>query len=135
VTSNTELAPVDGSDGRLGERPTPLVDYVASLRETEAMTLTKLYPGHGGVIDDHAQLISKRLAFHGERCERITEILASGVSTAVDVAARLWPADVVRDQRTLTLWEVLGHLDLLMAAGDVVEYEPDNGPRGFALRG
>jgi hypothetical protein len=87
------------------------------------------------VIDDHAELISKRLAFHRQRCEKITGILADGASTAVDVAGRLWPAKVVREQRTLTLWEVLGHLDLLIAAGAAVEYKPENGPRVFALQG
>jgi glyoxylase-like metal-dependent hydrolase (beta-lactamase superfamily II) len=135
VSSNTELGPVDGSSFRLGERPTPLIDYIASLRETKAMTLTKLYPGHGAVIDDHAELISKRLAFHRERCEKITGILANGASTAVDVAGRLWTAKVVREQRTLTLWEVLGHLDLLIAAGAAVEHKPEDGPRVFALQG
>jgi len=71
------------------------------------MSLSKLYPGHGDVIEDHVELISRRLVFHGERCAEITAILGEGAATAVDVAGRLWPAPIVRDQRTLTLWEVL----------------------------
>jgi glyoxylase-like metal-dependent hydrolase (beta-lactamase superfamily II) len=134
VSSNTELAPVDGATLLVGERPTPLIDYIQSLRETKSMTVSRLYPGHGGVIDDHAALISRRLGFHRERCAKITAILGDGAATAVDVAGRLWPAKVVREQRTLTLWEVLGHLDLLIADGTAVEYDQDGGPRLFDLR-
>jgi glyoxylase-like metal-dependent hydrolase (beta-lactamase superfamily II) len=135
VSSNTELAPVDGASLRVGERPTPLIDYLASLLDTKAMPLSRLYPGHGGVIEDHAELISRRLAFHRERCERIKAILRSGAASAVDLAGGLWPPEIVREQRTLTLWEVLGHLDLLIADGAVAEHGSDGGPRLFELTG
>jgi glyoxylase-like metal-dependent hydrolase (beta-lactamase superfamily II) len=135
VSSNTELAPANGANVGVGERPTPLIDYLASLLDTKSMPLSRLYPGHGGLIDDHAELISRRLAFHRDRCDKITAILGNGAASAVGVAAGLWPPQVVREQRTLTLWEVLGHLDLLIAGGAVVEYESDGGPRLFELQG
>jgi glyoxylase-like metal-dependent hydrolase (beta-lactamase superfamily II) len=135
VSSNTELAPLDGANVRVEERPTPLIDYIASMRETKAMTVSRLYPGHGGVIEDHSELISRRLAFHRERCAKITTILGDGSATAVEVAGRLWPAKVVREQRTLTLWDVLGHLDLLIASGAVVEHDSAGGPRLFERQG
>jgi len=134
VSSNTELGPTRDQEMSVGGRPTPLIDYVGSLLDTQSMALRMLYPGHGDPIDDHVPLISKRLAFHRERCKAVMAVLADGPATAVKVAGRLWPARVVREQRTLTLWEVLGHLDLLIADGAVAEHPTGHGPRVFEAR-
>ena len=37
------------------------------------------------------------------------------------IAGRLWSPRTVAEQPLLVVWEVLGHLDLLLAAGTVTE--------------
>lgn len=83
-----------------------------------------------------------RLLEHHRRCARIAAILQDGPSTAYAIARRLWPARTVADQPLLVVWEVVGNLELLLAAGRVAErsgegrsvFELTDGGRG-SMRG
>ena len=68
-----------------------------------------------------ARLVDARLRDHRRRCERILAILADGPSTAYGIARHLWPPRTVAEQPLLVVWEVVGHLELLLAAGRVRE--------------
>src|SRR5205823_2133646 len=59
------------------------------------------------------------------RCERIVAILAQGPKTAYEIAAGLWRARTIAEQPLLVIYEVVGHLELLMAGGDVTEQVAD----------
>jgi hypothetical protein len=65
--------------------------------------------------------VRSRLLDHRRRCERIVAILEGGPSTAFAIASRLWPARTVAEQPLLVVWEVIGHLELLLAGGHVAE--------------
>jgi glyoxylase-like metal-dependent hydrolase (beta-lactamase superfamily II) len=131
ISSNTEIYPGPGERGsRPGPgdretRPRARLSYLKSLQKTAAMPLERLLPGHGRPVTEHTRLIGARLAGHRIRSRRIAAILERGPSTAYGVAEQLWPAATVREQPLLVLWEVLGHLDLLMAAG-VLDEEPSD---------
>ena len=75
------------------------------------------------------QLVRPRLRDHQRRCERIVGAPAGRPSTAFEIASRLWPARTVAEQPLLVVWEVLGHLELLLAGGDVAERTGDGGSR------
>jgi glyoxylase-like metal-dependent hydrolase (beta-lactamase superfamily II) len=125
ISSNPLIArPLDAGPDFTGPRPQALVDYIASLRLTRAMDLSLVLPGHGEPIDDHVALIDKRLRMHERRAEKIHGLIAAEPRTAHEIALELW-GNIAVTQAYLTLSEVLGHVDLLLADGRVIEREQD----------
>ena len=131
ISSNTEIAPVGEAEG---ERPRPRTEYLRNLERTARMPLTTLYTGHGRPVKAHRALVDVRLAEHRTRAARVAGVLLHRPETAYGIAKRLWPERTVREQPLLVVWEVLGHLELLMSAGVAREaVEADGGERRFAL--
>lgn len=128
ISSNTENYPPEGAE----RRPHARVEYLENLRITAEMDLDRLLTGHGRQITAHAALVERRLSEHADRCNRILAMLRSGPRSAYALASGLWPPDVVTAQPLLVVWEVLGHLDILMAVGAAVEIV-DGGEHRFAL--
>jgi glyoxylase-like metal-dependent hydrolase (beta-lactamase superfamily II) len=129
ISSNTEInAPDRAQDGRARSR----VRYLDNLQRTAQMPLSHLLTGHGPPVTEHARLVGARLLDHHRRCARIVAILEDGPSTAYAIASRLWPARTVAEQPLLVVWEVVGHLELLLAAGHVAE-RADDGASVFEL--
>jgi glyoxylase-like metal-dependent hydrolase (beta-lactamase superfamily II) len=123
ISSNPLIArPLGAGPDFTGPRPQALLDYIASLRRTRAMELSLVLPGHGEPIDDHAALIDKRLRMHERRAEKIHGLIAAAPRTAHEIAVELW-GNIAVTQAYLTLSEVLGHVDLLLADGRSAELE------------
>jgi len=124
ISSNTEIsAPDRARDGRARSR----LRYLENLERTADMPLIRLLTGHGAPVTEHRRLVEARLRDHHRRCERILAILDAGPRTAFEIAAGLWPARTVTRQALLVVWEVVGHLELLLAAGAVAERVGDAG--------
>jgi hypothetical protein len=98
------------------------------------MPLRRCYTGHGPIIENHQALIADRIAFHRDRLDRIGGLVADGAGTAFDVARRLWSEDVASASPVLVVWEVLGHLDLLINRGIVREEIDEQGVHRFRPR-
>src|SRR5918994_7083260 len=114
ISSNTEIrAPDRAQDGRARSR----LRYLDGLERTQAMPLARLLTGHGAPVTDHARLVDARLRAHRRRCERILAVLGGGRRTAFEIAGGLWPERTVMQQPLLVVWEVIGNLELLLAAG------------------
>jgi len=125
ISSNPLLArPLEAEGDYTGPRPRALITYMASLEKTRAMELSLVLPGHGRPITDHAALIDERFRLHRRRAEKINRLIASQARTAHEIAQELW-GNVAVTQAYLTLSEVLGHVDLLLRDGLVVEREAD----------
>jgi glyoxylase-like metal-dependent hydrolase (beta-lactamase superfamily II) len=123
ISSNPLLARPLGVEGDYaGPRPQALVTYMASLEQTRAMDLSLVLPGHGWPITDHVALIDERFRLHRRRAEKIHRLIAAQPRTAHEIAQELW-GNVAVTQAYLTLSEVLGHVDLLLADGLVLERE------------
>ncbi len=105
-------------------RPQALITYMASLAKTRAMELALVLPGHGRPITDHVSLIDERFRMHQRRAEKMHRLIAAQPRTAHEIAQELW-GNVAVTQAFLTLSEVLGHVDLLLRDGLVVEEERD----------
>ena len=131
ISSNTEIYPGPGENET---RPRARHSYLDSLRKTAQMPLEQLLTGHGAVVTRHAELIRDRLDEHEDRSQRIAEVLAKGPKTAYGVAAELWPAQMIREQPLLVLWEVLGHVDLMLGAGVLDERCADDGRSWFTRK-
>jgi glyoxylase-like metal-dependent hydrolase (beta-lactamase superfamily II) len=108
-----------------GDRPHALVRYMASLSETREMPAQLVLGGHGPPVTDHAALIDERFRMTARRAGKIHRLLADGPRTAYDIASQMW-GNVAVTQAFLTISEVLGHLDLLIADGRAAE--DDSGP-------
>lgn len=131
ITSGVELMPTqpEGNERRQG-----LAEYLGNLLKTQAMSIRRCYPGHGPVIEDHAALISERLAFHADRLEHVRRLVQAGHASAFDVARHLWSEQIAVSQPVLVTWEVLGHLDLLVNRGTIHEEIEEGDRRRFYPR-
>jgi glyoxylase-like metal-dependent hydrolase (beta-lactamase superfamily II) len=121
ISSNPLITrPRDGSK----ERPQALVAYLESLRKTREMDVELVLTGHGDPVTDHRGLIDERFALHRRRAAKIERLIAERPRTAYEIAQTLW-GNIAVTQAYLTLSEVLGHVDLLMNEGSVVERQAD----------
>jgi glyoxylase-like metal-dependent hydrolase (beta-lactamase superfamily II) len=100
--------------------------YVASLAATRDMDLTQVLPGHGQPFSGHVGLIDERMAMHTNRSDKMLEALAAGPANALEIAKAIW-GEVAQAQPFLTFSEVLGHMDVLIDEGRVVEISADDG--------
>jgi glyoxylase-like metal-dependent hydrolase (beta-lactamase superfamily II) len=131
ISSGAEIMPTELPGD---ERRRALLEYLGNLRKTEAMQIARCCPGHGPVIDDHRTLIANRIAFHSERLDLIAGHIRDGCSTAFEVARRLWSDEVAETQPVLVIWEVLGHLDILVNRGTVRERVDESGHHHFRAK-
>jgi glyoxylase-like metal-dependent hydrolase (beta-lactamase superfamily II) len=133
ISSNPLIArPLQDAADYSGPRPQALLAYISSLQKTRAMDLSLVLPGHGQPISDHAALIDQRMRMHHRRAERIHSLIAVEPRTAHEIAQELW-GNVAVTQAYLTLSEVLGHVDMLLAEERVHEDERDGIVRFAAL--
>jgi glyoxylase-like metal-dependent hydrolase (beta-lactamase superfamily II) len=132
ITTGAELMPTELPGD---ERRRALLEYLGNLRKTEVMDLRMVYTGHGPTIDDHRRLIGERMAFHANRLDLIAQHVESGCGTAHEIARRLWSDEVAETQPVLAVWEVLGHLDILVNRGTVKEHVDDRGHHYFRAKG
>jgi glyoxylase-like metal-dependent hydrolase (beta-lactamase superfamily II) len=128
ISSNPLLARPLDAEGEYSSPPAPrpqaLLTYMDSLQQTRAMELDLVLPGHGRPITDHVSLIDERFRLHRRRAEKILGLIAARPRTAHEIAQELW-GNVAVTQAYLTLSEVLGHVDLLLRDGSIVEGERD----------
>ena len=74
--------------------------------------------GHGDPVTQPAALIDERLRGYERRKAKILGMLRKRPRTAHEIAGEIW-GDVAVTQAYLTLSEVIGHVDLLVADGTV----------------
>lgn len=117
-------------DSSGADRPRALVAYVASMRDTRELDTRLILGGHGAPVTDHVALADERLRMHERRARKLLRMLAPAPLTAYELASRMW-GNVAVTQAYLTISEVLGHLDLLIADGRVRE-EADRPVTRFA---
>jgi glyoxylase-like metal-dependent hydrolase (beta-lactamase superfamily II) len=120
ISSNPLISRLVGSK----KRPQSLVTYIESLRATQAMDLDTVLPGHGDPVTEHSELIDQRMTLHARRAEKIHRLIAERPRSAYELAQAMW-GNIAVTQAYLTLSEVVGHVDLLMNDGRVVEVEED----------
>ena len=125
ISSNPLISrPLPGDPQSQDGRPHALLTYMSSLSKTRAMRVSVVYAGHGDVVEKHRDLIDERFEGHERRVRKIAAIVADGPKTGFEIAQKMW-GNVAVTQAYLTLSEVLGHVDLLLKRGEVVEVEED----------
>ncbi len=109
-----------GEEDAASPRPQALVSYIASLKATREMEVEMILAGHGRPVEGHVELIDERLRQHERRARKIYDLVAERPKTAYEIAQALW-GTVAVTQAYLTLSEVLGHADILLNQGLLVE--------------
>ena len=123
ISSNALIGPgLDGAD----DSYQPLVSYRESLRATYELALDLVIPGHGEPIRNHRTLIDERIAQQDRRACQFLDLLAGGARSAHEIACERWGA-TAQEQVFLTTSEVVGHLDLMVAAGSARRLVGDAG--------
>ncbi len=113
-------------------RSRALLDYIDSMRATRELPLRLVLPGHGEPIEDHVALIDERLRMHERRAGKVARMLDDGPLSAYEIALRMW-GNIALTQAYLTISEVLGHIELLLASASVREEEKDGVVRFSAV--
>lgn len=93
-----------------------MVAYLDSLRRLGALSLRKLYPGHGPIMDDPRAVIDDYIGHRLEREEQIVAALAAGAGTVGAVVEDVY-ADVDPALHPLAAHSVAAHLNKLVAEG------------------
>jgi glyoxylase-like metal-dependent hydrolase (beta-lactamase superfamily II) len=106
----------------IDDRPRALVTYLDSMRTTQDLRADVVLSGHGTAITDHSALIDSRFRLHQRRADKIRGLIAAQPRTAHEIGVELW-GNIAVTQAYLSLSEVLGHVDLLLADGAVHEVE------------
>jgi glyoxylase-like metal-dependent hydrolase (beta-lactamase superfamily II) len=117
----------------------PLRSYLSSLLLLLWLPDKQMLPAHGST-DRHTRVRAEELlVHHHERLGVVSELVASGASTAWEVASKMvWTRrdraigdlDVVHQM--VAVLEVLSHLDFLVAEGSMSSHESD-GIAAFSL--
>jgi len=106
--------------------PDPLGAYLRTLGEIDRMAPTRVFPGHGPVIDEATRRTAEIREHHAERLDAHVAALRTGASSAYDVAGVVWASDGLgfHEQR-FALVEALAHLERLEAEGRAEQTEPN----------
>jgi len=106
-----------GDDDR---RMRSLPAYSRSLERIGELKARRLYPGHGEHSSEVTEAMERTVRHHRRRQERLLRFLREGPQTPYELLVRFFPH--LPDGR---LWqamaEVVGHVDALVEAGEVVE--------------
>ena len=121
ISSNAFIEPDES-----GELLPVLVQYAASLEKCRRLDADPAFSGHGAVIDDHRQLIDKRLRRIEEKGQRVAERIAAGSVTAYEIALDLY-GDKIQTLFGPVMSEIIGLLGYMEHRGRVARQMQPNG--------
>lgn len=108
--------------------PSPLRDYLASLRLVRALPDARLLPAHGPTTPSTHARIEELLDHHEQRLSTTAEVVARGASTGFDVARTLaWT-------RRLRTFDELDTFNQMMAVHETVAHLEVLTERGWLTR-
>ncbi len=95
----------------------PLGRYFTTLERLAELSPTIVYGGHRAPVEDVAGRAREIRAMHDERLLIALGALHSGASSAMEVAAVIWPDGHGMHERRFALVEALSHVERLVADG------------------
>lgn len=103
-----------------------MAEYMASLRALQGIGVTRIYPGHGPVIEDPEALIAEYISHREERERQIRAAVENGAATVGEVVAAVY-RDVDPGLHPAAALSVAAHLRKLAGEGSVSFPSPDLG--------
>jgi glyoxylase-like metal-dependent hydrolase (beta-lactamase superfamily II) len=101
-----------------------LKNYQKSLKELLPLRVTKCFPGHGGVINDHKKRIQQIFKGHNQRREIVMNSLSERPQSLIEVTEKVF-GKVPATETLLALAECFDHLNMLKEEGIVEILERD----------
>lgn len=120
ISSNAFVEP-----DREGNRRRTLVEYVESLRKCLSIEAKLTFSGHGDLIDDHRELIGKRLSRIQAKSEKVLNLIKGGASTAYELAQILYPSKYEKIFGPV-MSEIIGLLDYLESNDRIQKAQKDH---------
>jgi glyoxylase-like metal-dependent hydrolase (beta-lactamase superfamily II) len=112
--------------------PSPLRDYLSSLRLTRALPDARLLPAHGPVVDSVHARVEELLHHHEQRLDATADKIAHGASTGFEVANALtWTRrekrldDLDLMNQIMAINETVAHLEVLVERGVLTKADVD----------
>ena len=124
ISSNTEIVPAAEPTG---SRPRARIEYLGNLRRTARCRSSGCFPDTGRPVTDHSAFVRRASASTGGGASESSPSSSEGRRTRSRSRGTCGRARTVREQPLLVVWEVLGHLDLLLDDGRVSETFDDGG--------
>lgn len=90
--------------------------YLASLAAIARLDPTRIYPGHGPIIDNPREVVAEYLEQRRRREEQVVEAVAAGDTDAATIVGRLYPRLEGGLERAATM-TIQAHLDKLREEG------------------
>ena len=107
ISSNAIVEP-----DKNGKRILALVEYEKSLKKCIPFDVETVFPGHGDLIRNHKELISKRLDRIQGKSERIRAMVGNGMTIPSQIAQSFYKGKY-QSEFSLVMSEIIGHLDRL----------------------
>lgn len=107
-----------------GKMISALLIYENELKKCLDYPITRIYSGHGSVIDDPLELIANKLQRIEKKSERILALIEKQTSTA-EIAQKLYKT-YYKQIFSLVISEVIGHCDRLVAKGKLEQFCKDS---------
>ncbi|ARK28883.1 MBL fold metallo-hydrolase [Halalkalibacter krulwichiae] len=107
ISSNALVEPDEN-----GKRMLTLIDHMNSLRKCQTMDIETVFPGHGVLIENANDLITKRLNGVEEKADKLQTLIKQGHTTANQLAQTFYKKNYDK-QFSLVMSEIIGHLDYL----------------------
>jgi glyoxylase-like metal-dependent hydrolase (beta-lactamase superfamily II) len=92
--------------------------YLASLRRLQELSLRRLYPGHGLVMDDPAGIVAGYIEHRLEREQQVLSAVQTGANTVMEIVQAVY-TDVDPALHPLAAMSVRAHLVKLDSDGVV----------------
>ncbi|PWA11943.1 MBL fold metallo-hydrolase [Pueribacillus theae] len=108
-----------------GIRMNTLTDHYNSMEKFLSFEIDTIFPGHGTLIKNHHELITKRLNGIERKAEKFLALIKNGFTTGSEIAHEYYK-ETYEKQFSLVMSEVVGHLDYLETNGKV-EKKKTNG--------
>jgi len=109
-------------DGQTRQPSLPL--FMESLEKVAALSIEKVYPGHGEPFDNPNEVIERQRARIEMRKNECLDLIRQGLETAdslLDIMYNTYPVQL----RSAGLWMLIGYLDLLQNEGKITAQTED----------
>ncbi|RXJ00325.1 MBL fold metallo-hydrolase [Anaerobacillus alkaliphilus] len=115
ISSNAILEPPYSEEE---SRPLTLVQYRNALQKCLDLHVDIVYSGHGKPVEDLQGLLQGRFEEQEEKARRLRNMIPEEGITSFELCKQYFP-HVYQKEPTLTMSEIIGHLDLLQSRGEL----------------
>ncbi|WP_188453726.1 MBL fold metallo-hydrolase [Virgibacillus oceani] len=107
------------------ERPKPILQYRTNLLKCLSLDIKTVYPGHGEIFTNVAELIPARLEKQEQRAAKVLDMLKEKEHTPFEICKKLFPKHIDHEL-DLTISETIGQLDFLENEGYITKYSDND---------